>query len=151
MVPKENVEKWLKYLRNDYPTVAFKATTQEQRKHLNQSGISTDLASKSLLQSSECLGADILIQLLKNYCRNLNLKTSISVGIIGYPNVGKSSLINSLKRVKAVGVGATPGFTKTLQVCTENYIANLFHHLGSLFRQECKVDRLSWYSICIRQ
>lgn len=37
------------------------------------------------------------------------------VGIIGYPNVGKSSLINSLKRTKAVGVGATPGFTKTVK------------------------------------
>ncbi len=35
---------------------------------------------------------------LKNYCRSLNLKTAITVGVIGYPNVGKSSLINSLKR-----------------------------------------------------
>ena len=30
----------------------------------------------------------------------------------GFPNVGKSSVINSLKRAKACGVGATPGFTK---------------------------------------
>jgi hypothetical protein len=35
--------------------------------------------------------------------------------IVGYPNVGKSSLINSLKRTRAVGVAPTPGFTKTLQ------------------------------------
>jgi len=115
LIPKDNVEHWLKYLRNEYPTVAFKCTTQEQRKNLNQSSVSTDFASKNLLQSSECLGADLLIQLLKNYCRSLNIKTNISVGIIGYPNVGKSSLINSLKRTKAVGVGATPGFTKTTQ------------------------------------
>src|SRR2546426_491379 len=47
--------------------------------------------------------------------RNLKLKTAVTVGIIGYPNVGKSSLINSLKRSKAVGVGATPGFTKVVQ------------------------------------
>jgi GTP-binding protein EngB required for normal cell division len=33
----------------------------------------------------------------------------------GYPNVGKSSLINSLKRSRACGVGATPGFTRSLQ------------------------------------
>jgi GTP-binding protein EngB required for normal cell division len=44
------------------------------------------------------------------------MKKSITVGIIGIPNVGKSSLINSLKRAKAVGVGATPGFTKAAQV-----------------------------------
>jgi nuclear GTP-binding protein len=40
---------------------------------------------------------------------------SITVGIVGYPNVGKSSLINSMKRVKSVGVSNTPGFTKAMQ------------------------------------
>ena len=44
------------------------------------------------------------------------MKKSVTVGIIGYPNVGKSSIINSLKRSGAVNVGATPGLTKTLQV-----------------------------------
>ncbi|KAF1635019.1 Guanine nucleotide-binding protein-like NSN1, partial [Eudyptes filholi] len=33
----------------------------------------------------------------------------------GYPNVGKSSLINSLKRSRACGVGAAPGVTRCLQ------------------------------------
>ncbi|XP_027766053.1 guanine nucleotide-binding protein-like 3-like protein [Empidonax traillii] len=33
----------------------------------------------------------------------------------GYPNVGKSSLINSLKRSRVCGVGATPGVTRCLQ------------------------------------
>jgi nuclear GTP-binding protein len=37
------------------------------------------------------------------------------VGIIGYPNVGKSSLINSLKRSKAAPTGNTPGITKSMQ------------------------------------
>lgn len=67
-------------------------------------------------------GADALIKLLKNYCRNKDLKTSIHVGVIGFPNVGKSSLINSLKRSKVCGVGATPGFTKTAQVRADTTI-----------------------------
>lgn len=32
--------------------------------------------------------------------------------VSGFPNVGKSSLINSLKRARACNVGATPGVTK---------------------------------------
>lgn len=55
------------------------------------------------------------MSLLSNYCRNKDIKTSIRVGVVGLPNVGKSSLINSLKRARACNVGATPGVTKTMQ------------------------------------
>ncbi len=34
LVPKENVEGWLKYLRNEFPTIAFKASTQTQKENL---------------------------------------------------------------------------------------------------------------------
>lgn len=40
---------------------------------------------------------------------------SINVGMVGYPNVGKSSLINVLFGVKRVAVASTPGKTKHLQ------------------------------------
>ena len=116
LVPNENAVAWLKVLRNELPTVAFKANTQKQGTNLGRSS-SKDAtkAASHLAGKAECLGASTLLQLLKNYCRNLNLKTAISVGVIGFPNVGKSSLINSLKRSRVVGVGSTPGFTKTVQ------------------------------------
>ncbi|KAJ4973165.1 hypothetical protein NE237_006339 [Protea cynaroides] len=69
----------------------------------------------NLLETSDCLGADTLIKLLKNYSRSHEIKKSITVGIIGLPNVGKSSLINSLKRCHVVNVGATPGLTRSMQ------------------------------------
>jgi len=40
---------------------------------------------------------------------------SIMLGLVGHPNVGKSSLINSIMGEKVVSVKATPGHTKTLQ------------------------------------
>ncbi|XP_057957361.1 guanine nucleotide-binding protein-like NSN1 [Malania oleifera] len=114
LVPREAVEKWLKYLREELPAVAFKCSTQEQRSNLGWK--STAKAAKpSNLQTSDCLGAETLIKLLKNYSRSHEIKKSITVGIIGLPNVGKSSLINSLKRCHVVNVGATPGLTRSMQ------------------------------------
>src|SRR6266498_3734083 len=116
LVPRENITQWLIYLRKEFPTIAFKSSTQLQRKNLGHASSSVSTASNNIIQNSnECLGADKLIALLKNYSRSLNIKTSITVGVIGFPNVGKSSVINSLKRSKVCGVGATPGLTKSAQ------------------------------------
>ncbi|OIV89016.1 hypothetical protein TanjilG_07640 [Lupinus angustifolius] len=115
LVPREAVEKWLKYLREELPTVAFKCSTQQQKSNLGWKSAKKAAKSSNILQLSDCLGADTLLKLLKNYSRSHEIKKSITVGLIGLPNVGKSSLINSLKRCHAVSVGATPGLTRAMQ------------------------------------
>lgn len=79
LVPREAVEKWLKYLREELPTVAFKCSTQEQKSNLGwKSAPKPGKAVKAgktgnasnLLQTSDCLGAETLIKLLKNYSRS---------------------------------------------------------------------------------
>ena len=94
LVPRDAVEAWLKHLRQVAPTIAFKCSTQRQSTNLGQSKNRT-MESKS----SVCLGADNLIQLLKNYTRDDDIRTAITVGLVGVPNVGKSSVINSLKQI----------------------------------------------------
>lgn len=115
LVPKEIIEKWLDYLRNELPTVAFKASTQHQVKNLNRCSVPVGQASESLLKSKACFGAENLMRVLGNYCRLGEVRTHIRVGVVGLPNVGKSSLINSLKRSRACSVGAVPGVTKFMQ------------------------------------
>jgi large subunit GTPase 1 len=46
---------------------------------------------------------------------NKNYDDRLMVGTIGYPNVGKSSLINVFCGRKRVGVAAMPGKTKHFQ------------------------------------
>lgn len=80
LVPQENAFAWLRYLRHTAPTIPFRSSTQQQ---------SANLKSRS---------APGLLNLIKSY-RN-GPASKITVGVVGYPNVGKSSLINSLKRSK---------------------------------------------------
>ncbi|KAL7988205.1 hypothetical protein Chor_007124 [Crotalus horridus] len=92
LVSKEIVAKWLKYLRNEFPTVAFKSSTQQQSKNL----------ASPTTEIDELKFTDLELPILGKF-------------LLGFPNVGKSSLINSLKRSRACNTGATPGITKSLQ------------------------------------
>jgi hypothetical protein len=69
LVPRESVEKWLKYLREELPTVAFKCSTQQQRSNLGWKS-SKKVKPNNTLQLSDCLGAETLLKLLKNYSRS---------------------------------------------------------------------------------
>jgi len=113
LIPTEVLRKWIQLLRREFPVIAFKSNTQNQKSNLSQNRMRHTNQDTSV--TSQAVGAEALLQLLKNYSRSLNLKKSITIGFIGYPNVGKSSVINSLKRTRAAGTSSTPGFTTSLQ------------------------------------
>lgn len=54
-----------------------------------------------------------MFQRLRSLARNEENgeRRALVVGVIGYPNVGKSSIINALKRKAVVGVANMPGYT----------------------------------------
>ncbi|XP_043287080.1 guanine nucleotide-binding protein-like 3 homolog [Venturia canescens] len=132
LVPRENLDQWLKYLRASLPAVAFKASTQDQSKRLGRKKLG--LKKEDMIQSGACFGAELLLSLLGNYCRNAGaVKSSIRVGVVGLPNVGKSSIINSLKRSKACNVGSTPGITKSMQAVQLDSKIKLLDSPGIVF------------------
>lgn len=122
LIPVQNAIDWQKYLSREFGCVLFKANTQNQSSNLSQSTLfDKNLKVKKdyieeVLKSNKAIGGEELLNMLKNYSRtDSGNKSSIVVGVVGIPNVGKSSIINSLTRGKNVGVSNTPGFTKGLQ------------------------------------
>ncbi|KAI9303271.1 NUC091 domain-containing protein [Cunninghamella echinulata] len=94
LVPTWSTARWVATLSKDCPTIAFHAS-------INNS-----------------FGKGSLIQLLRQFSSLHSDKKQISVGFIGYPNTGKSSIINTLKAKKVCNVAPIPGETKVWQYIT---------------------------------
>jgi ribosome biogenesis GTPase A len=84
-------KRWLHTLSREFPTLAFHASVTNP------------------------FGKGSLLSLLRQLARLRSDKKAISVGFIGYPNVGKSSVINALRtkkvraRLKGGAVGSWGG------------------------------------------
>lgn len=85
---------WVRHLSKEYPTLAFHAS-------INNS-----------------FGKGSLIQLLRQFSALHSDRKQIAVGFIGYPNSGKSSIINTLRKKKVCNVAPIPGETKVWQYIT---------------------------------
>lgn len=70
------------------------------------------------------------------------MKTAITIGIIGLPNVGKSSVINSLKRAKACNVGSYPGITKSMQPIILDSKVKLLDSPGIIMQRNVDLNSL---------
>ena len=82
---------YIKHLSKYYPTIAFHASITNP------------------------FGKPALFQILRQFDALHKDKKNISVGFVGYPNVGKSSVINSLKKQKCCKAAPIPGETKVWQ------------------------------------
>jgi nuclear GTP-binding protein len=111
LVPPPVLKGWLTYLRRYFPTIPLRASTPASNAQtFDHKQLTLKATSETLLRS------------LKSYAASKQLKRSISVGVIGYPNVGKSSVINALtSRLNkgtqsfACPVGSEAGVTTSLR------------------------------------
>lgn len=72
--------------------------------------------SQPMNNRSHLVSKQELLELLKKLHTGKKVKDGqLTVGLVGYPNVGKSSTINTIMGNKKVSVSATPGHTKHFQ------------------------------------
>ncbi|XP_051531551.1 guanine nucleotide-binding protein-like 3 [Myxocyprinus asiaticus] len=115
LVPKENLEKWLKYLEAECPTFVFKASTQLQDRTVQQKKQRAANAVLDHSRAASCFGSDSLLQALCDLANKKDDESMLKIGVVGFPNVGKSSIINSLKEIRACNVGVQRGLTRCMQ------------------------------------
>ncbi|KAL9272684.1 Nuclear/nucleolar GTPase 2-like protein [Drosera capensis] len=94
LIPAWATKGWLRVLSKEYPTLAFHASITKP------------------------FGKGSLLSVLRQFARLKKDKQAISVGFIGYPNVGKSSVINTLRTKNVCKVAPIPGETKVWQYIT---------------------------------
>lgn len=94
LVPNWVAKRWVGELSQVRPTIAFHASM------------------------TQAFGKGALIALLRQFSKLMSDKKQISCGVIGYPNTGKSSIINTLISRKSCKVAPIPGETKIWQYIT---------------------------------
>ncbi len=73
---------------------------------------------------------------------NKRKKENVIVGVIGYPNVGKSSVINALRGKKSAPTSSIAGFTKGMQLIRISQRVMLMDTPGVLPKGERKIIEL---------
>ncbi|XP_061493634.1 large subunit GTPase 1 homolog isoform X2 [Rhineura floridana] len=74
------------------------------------------LQAQPIRNSSHLVQRDELLEIFKGVHSGKKVREGeVTIGLVGYPNVGKSSTINTILGKKKVSVSATPGHTKHFQ------------------------------------
>lgn len=142
LVPPPVLKGWLAHLRRYFPTIPLRASTPASNAQtFDHKQLTLKATSETLLRS------------LKSYAASKQLKRAISVGVIGYPNVGKSSVINALtSRLNkgtqsfACPVGSEAGVTTSLREVKVDSKLKILDSPGIVFPStvdnEAKEDKL---------
>lgn len=110
--PKETrnkeIEKEIRKLKKKIVYVLNKSDLVRYHKKFNFSPV-------IYVSSTKRKGIKDLRDLIKRLSKIIKKEDKTKIGVIGYPNTGKSSLINVLIGKSSAGTGAQAGFTKGIQ------------------------------------
>lgn len=131
LIPPPVLKAWLAHLRNYFPTLPLRASNAAANAHtFNHRDLTVQSTSTTLFRA------------LKTFAAGRGLKRAISVGVIGYPNVGKSSVINALlsrlsgrggNQRSACPAGAEAGVTTSIRAVKIDSKLTLLDSPGIVF------------------
>ncbi|KAF3017441.1 hypothetical protein E8E14_007786 [Neopestalotiopsis sp. 37M] len=127
LIPPPVLKDWLTHLRRYFPTIPLRASgSAPNAQTFNHKSLTVQSTASALLKS------------LKSYAASQQLKRAVSVGVIGYPNVGKSSVINALlSRLGGKGAacpaGAEAGVTTSIRSVKMDSKLTLLDSPGVIF------------------
>lgn len=136
LVPTNVLKQWMNVLLSSFPTVPIKAAPGAT----NATAFNKNMTGAITLQA--------LLKSLKSYAAKSNLKRSSIVGVIGYPNVGKSSVINALtsrhgNNSKACPTGNQAGVTTTMREVKIDNKLKILDSPGIVFPDEAAGKKVS--------
>ena len=121
LMSKEIRKSWLEYFEEKNIKIIFFSALEELNKMDSNENIILDNNNNKINDSEEenkykILNRNELIKFILTETQNLPKQNNYHIiGFIGYPNVGKSSIINVLMKSKKVAVANLPGKTKHYQ------------------------------------
>lgn len=128
LIPPRVLKDWLVHLRRYFPTLPLRASKSAPNSQtFNHRDLTVQSTSATLFKS------------LKSFAASKQLKRAVSVGVIGYPNVGKSSVINALlsglggRGKAACPTGAEAGVTTSIRAVKIDSKLTLLDSPGIVF------------------
>lgn len=136
LIPTDVLTQWINFLKASFPTIPIKASPGAGSSGTFNKNLTSTLTANSLMHA------------LKSYAAKSNLKRSIVVGVIGYPNVGKSSIINALtnrhgNNSKGCPVGNQAGVTTSMREVKVDNKLKILDSPGIVFPDEIMSKKAS--------
>jgi nuclear GTP-binding protein len=111
LVPSWIISKWLKIFSKKFSVVAFHSNIKHS------------------------FGKNVLLKIIKNIKKENFSKKTVTIGVMGYPNVGKSAFINTIRKKIVTKSSSIPGHTKVWQIIKLSKEIFLIDSPGIIFKK----------------
>ena len=127
LVPPHALSKWLRHLRRSHPTLPLRAS--------DAAASARTYDHKAMSRANTAVA---LLRALKSYAAHYGVARALTVAVAGYPNVGKSSVVNALaarhgRKSEPAPTGAEAGITTAVHTIKLDSKLHLLDSPGVIF------------------